>query len=510
MMTFLVASFAALLCVVLMRYSIRFAASIDLVDRPDGRRKIHQGSIPLAGGMAIYATLMIALLFLHFGGLYTSTLGIDLWQIIAAATVICGIGIMDDKGWLRPRYKLLGQFLAVGCIICRGVDLDTLSIFGRSFALGPFAELFVAVMLLGAMNSLNLLDGMDGFLGTIATVMSLSLMVAAIVTHHPSAAFLSAAMVGALIGFLYYNLPPARVYMGDCGSMLIGLMIGVLAVQSSLKTATAVTLVTPLAILALPIMDALAAIIRRKLTGRSIFETDRSHIHHCLGRDRSPYMVLGMVVGFGLLGSLGGLLTLYYQSDIPAVIAALLIVGLLVKLELFGHSEFMLVRKRVGAVLRGVHRKPGGAAQVMAVHMQGRLRTEWEALWKNLITEAEVAGLHAVHLDVNAPSFHECYHARWQKPTSSQEYRQAWRLELPLSVGLQHVGHLELAGDPALSTNEENVQQLLAIAGRLRKAINVMLQPSDAMQSKHAEEPPPKQEVPKSGVSQPKSEPIMA
>ena len=261
---------AVITCAVLMQFTIRFANAVDLVDRPDGRRKIHQGVIPLAGGLAIYGTLMIALTIFHFRGLYEPTLGIALWQIMAAATLICVIGVLDDLRWLRVRYKLVGQLAAVGLIVCRGVNLDALTLFGQSIPLGPFAELFVAFLLLGAMNSLNLLDGMDGFLGTIGTLMALSLMMAAILTEHHSVAFLSAAIMGSLIGFLFYNRPPARVYMGDCGSMLVGLLIGVLAVQSSLKTTVALSLVTPLMILALPILDAVAAITRRKLTGRSI------------------------------------------------------------------------------------------------------------------------------------------------------------------------------------------------------------------------------------------------
>ena len=509
MLILLVALLAAAACMILMKVTIHVAEKIDLVDRPDGRRKIHDGAIPLAGGMAIYATLMIALALLHVLSMYHSTLGIELWQVVAAATVICFIGILDDMRLLRARFKLLGQFLAVGIIVCQGVDLQKLTIFNQSIVLGPFAELFVAFLLLGAMNSLNLLDGMDGFLGVIGTIMALSLLAAAILTGNSPAAFLSAAMVGALVGFLYYNFPPARVYMGDSGSMLIGLMIGVLAVQASLKKPMAITLITPLAILVLPILDAAAAIVRRKLTGRSIFETDRSHLHHCLQRaDLTPRRVLVLVAMLCIIGSAGGVLSLKYGIDLFGVGAGILIIGLLVVLRLFGHSEYLLIRKRFAALLRGVSQPSNGGARVMAIHLQGQLG--WDRIWSDLIREAEASGLRAVHLDVNAPALHECFHARWQVPKTSIEFRQAaCRIELPLSVGLTHIGQLELAGDPIAACNETNMKRLLSIAQTFQEAIDEMLQPSDATAPDHVHQRIAQAEVKEVAVSQPANGLIM-
>ena len=225
--------------------------------------------------------------------------------------------------------------------------------------------------------------------------------------------------------------------------------------------------------------------------------------------NRSPYKVLAIVAGLSILGSAGGLLCLYWNSDLPGLITAGLIMILLLKCHLFGRSEVSLVRKRLTNSLLGMHRSMNGSPQMIAIHMSGRLQTEWETLWAQLIREAGTAGLHAVYLDVNAPAFNECYHARWERPTKSAEYRQAWRLEIPLSVGLQHVGHLELAGDPALSSNDENVQQLMAIARWLQRAIQVTLQPADATAPNHADNPPYSENMLESGLSPPRSEPIM-
>src|SRR5437868_2212657 len=137
-------------------------------------------------------------------------------------------------------------------------------------------------LLLGAIGSLNLIDGMDGLLSTVGVLVSLAVAGMAVMGGHWLAACAAVALAGALLGFLRYNFPPATIFLGDSGSMLIGLVLGVLAIKSALKTPTTVALMAPAVLLTIPIFDTFAAILRRKLTGRSIYSTDRGHLHHCL------------------------------------------------------------------------------------------------------------------------------------------------------------------------------------------------------------------------------------
>ena len=125
----------------------------------------------------------------------------------------------------------------------------------------------------------NLIDGMDGLLGIVGGIALASLAVIVAMTGHVFAATVALALAGAVLGFLWWNLPPATVYMGDSGSMLIGLVIGAVAIPTSLKGPATVALSAPLAILVLPIFDTTAAVVRRKLTGRGLATADRGHLH---------------------------------------------------------------------------------------------------------------------------------------------------------------------------------------------------------------------------------------
>src|SRR5439155_8367461 len=139
-------------------------------------------------------------------------------------------------------------------------------------------------LLLGAINSLNLIDGMDGLLGSVGLILSLALAVMAALAGHWGAAAVAVALAGALLGFLPFNLPPASVFLGDSGSMLVGLVLGTLAIQSSLKAPATIALATPVALLILPIFDTTVAILLRTMTGRSLYTTDRGHLLHRLLR----------------------------------------------------------------------------------------------------------------------------------------------------------------------------------------------------------------------------------
>ena len=426
------------------------ATRYGFVDRPDGRRKIHARATPVVGGLALLlscsAALAVALvvptvlrdhLVAQRGGL----LG-----LLLAAAVICAVGLADDYFGLRGMHKLLGQLAAVAVVMHYGLMIRTIRLFDWQLELGPLAAPFTAFWLLGAINSLNLIDGMDGLLSSVGLIISLALAVMAGLAGQWAAACVAVALAGGLIGFLWYNFPPASIFLGDCGSMLVGLVVGVLAIHGSLKGAATIALAAPLAVLTIPIFDTAAAITRRKLTGRSIYTTDRGHLHHCLlRRGLSSRRVLLLVSCSCVVTVTGALASLALGNELFALITALAVVGILVAARLFGYVEFLLVKQHLGALVASLWRRPAvGQARQRQVRLQGS--ADWGELWGRLTARARQLNLKTVRLDVNAPALYESYHARWDLPGDGTRPTGLWHADIPLVAGRQAVGRLEITG----------------------------------------------------------------
>jgi UDP-GlcNAc:undecaprenyl-phosphate GlcNAc-1-phosphate transferase len=442
---------SALAACLLLTPIVRSAALLwGLVDEPDGRRKIHARPIPVAGGVAVLlaSAVVLAVTFMVSQPLYDVIA--DRWLtfagLAAAAAVVSVVGVADDYHGLRGRHKLFGQLVAVAVVISCGVEVRSFRLFGQTFDLGVIAIPFTAFWLLGAINSFNLIDGMDGLLGCLGSIVCAALAAMAFLNQQYVVATIAAAMGGALLGFLCFNFPPATIFLGDCGSMLIGLVVGVLAIESSLKGPATVALAAPAALLVIPILDTSAAIVRRKLTGRSIYTTDRGHLHHVLLRHgMSNRGVLLLVAGLAVVAGTGAFLSLLNNSEVYALVSALVVVGLLVVFRLFGHAEFLLIKERLLSAFFAIrHGHEHGRVHQSAVRLQGS--TDWNDVWRHVTDFAEQVQLRAVCLDVNAPALHEGYHARWGRVPGDAETPSFWRTEIPVAVRGQIVGRLEFAG----------------------------------------------------------------
>jgi UDP-GlcNAc:undecaprenyl-phosphate/decaprenyl-phosphate GlcNAc-1-phosphate transferase len=450
-----------------------------LVDAPDGRRKMQRQAIPLAGGIAVFFATTAALTFtLLSQGRVPEALwdmGSGLLGLLLAALVICGVGLADDFHSLRGRHKLFGQLVAIGIVMSTGVVVRTVRVFGIDLELGPLAFPFTALWLLAAINALNLLDGMDGLLGCVGVIITLALAALAVLTGQWAAAAVACALAGALLAFLCFNLPPASVFLGDCGSMLVGLVVGVLAIQSSLKGPATVALAAPLALLTIPFFDTLAAIVRRKLTGRSIYSTDRGHIHHVLQRrGLSSGRVLVLVSALCGLTVAGMLASVAFNNELMALIAALVVVNVLVVGRLFGHAEFQLIKERlVGLVVWQLQGRGGGRTHQLAVRLQGS--SNWTDLWGFLTAQARDLGLRTVCLDVNAPALHEGYHARWDRFEAASEILAEWRIELPLLLNGQVVGRLEFTGDRGAGQVSDIMWTIIGLSEDVERALAVVI-----------------------------------
>lgn len=423
------------------------ATRVGLVDKPDGRRKIHTRPVAVAGGLGVLAGTLAAL---AAGSLLVPDLAdalagdaVRTLALLASVLVIAVVGMLDDLVNLRARYKLAGQILAAGILVGPGgLAIEQVSLFGNPLSLGWLAAPATVFWLLAAMNALNLLDGMDGFLGTVGMIACGALSLMAFGMGNQFVGWVMLATAGGIVGFLRFNLPPATVYLGDCGSLMIGLVVGAAALQASLKEAT-VAIIGPACLLVLPVLDTSAAIVRRKLTGRGLAIGDRGHLHHVLKANGLPARrVLGLVAALGCVAAGGALGAVVLKQDAIALIAAGSVILILLAGGLFGNAEWRLLRERTRSVLK---RASGSHPSVeLEVRLQGS--ADWQSVWQEVTRSAEDLNLHTVCLDVNAPAWHEGYHRRWDRLGKSHPELKLWRVELPLFGHGQVLGRLTVVG----------------------------------------------------------------
>lgn len=429
----------------------KFAISIGLVDRPDPTRKLHKDTVALSGGVAVFLSCGVAcaIALLSFKPIQNAVLRdwIPVLGLLISSAGIVTLGLIDDKFALRGRQKLAGQILLVGILVLSGFRMDSISLFGWHIQLGLLAIPVSVGWLLLTVNALNLIDGADGLCSTVGWTAAAGFAGMASLGSHTIEASIAAALAGALLGFLVYNFPPAKIFLGDAGSMFIGLVLGALALRTSLKEATAISMLVPVTILAIPLFDSSMAILRRKLTGRSIFTVDRGHLHHNLQRRgySSHSLVLVATLLCGLV-SLGGFLGHLYDSDWIAVTSLIIALGALIGSKIFGHAELTLLVNRLvhfSGSLMARNGKCDNIVRQQMVRLQG-VRS-WDNIWDALIEFAEKHDLAKVCLDLNVPWLHEGFHASWQR-NKMPDILERWATKLPIVSGERMLGRLEVIG----------------------------------------------------------------
>lgn len=422
-----------------------------LVDHPDPTRKLHKHAIAISGGVAVFLACFLACgcSLIFFKSLQESFLRHSMPTIgltICAAAIVL-LGAIDDRWALRGRQKLAGQILIALMLIGFGFQMRSVSFFGWDVNLGLLAIPVSLGWLLLTINALNLIDGADGLCSTVGWIASAGIAAMASLGSHSVEAMIAAGLAGSLLGFLIYNFPPARIFLGDAGSMLIGLLLGALALKTSLKEATAVSLLLPITILAIPLFDSSMAILRRKLTGRSIFTVDRGHLHHNLLRrgytNRGLVVVVTLLCGFVAAGAFFGM---YFDNDAIAISSLVLAIGGLIVTRLFGFAELtMLANKLVhfGASMLARNGKSDNYVRQQMVRLQGC--RSWDRIWKAMTHFAETHDLARVCMDLNVPWLHEGFHASWQR-NKLPEAAARWTTKLPVLVNGRLLGRLEVIG----------------------------------------------------------------
>lgn len=311
--TFLVAVLLSIYGVPLAR---RAALKFGIVDSPDGRLKHQREPVPYLGGLAIYLAFLVSLAF-------TFEFRQDVLGIVLSGTLIVMLGLIDDFGVLSPGTKLAGQFLAVFVLIKSGIRIEIAS-------LPDWVDIVLTVFwMIGIINAFNLLDIMDGLSAGVGVISAGFLCVVAILNNDQAIAFMLAALMGSLIGFLRYNWRPASIYMGDSGAMFIGLMLGALSMIGKYTEGHSVSLLTPVLILGMPIFDTLFVMYIRFLRGLPVFLGSPDHFAIRLrhwGLSVTQVVVLSYF-GAALLGGIG-LLVMAVPQSIAVILSGVTVLGL--------------------------------------------------------------------------------------------------------------------------------------------------------------------------------------
>lgn len=253
----------------------RYAIKAGIVDEPDAR-KVHQRKVPRLGGLAIILGVVLS---------YVIFLKDDprLQGLVLGGVIVGVVGILDDRYGLRPLHKLAGQLVAALVVVAFGVRVEFLTVpFDGIIATSFLAVPLTIIWIVGVTNAVNLIDGLDGLAAGVTAVSSIVIGLISWTRSEYSVAILAFALCGSALAFLRFNSYPASIFMGDTGSMFYGFMLATLSILGTAKGFTFVSVLTPFFILAIPIVDTAAAILRRLLNGRPIMSPDRGHLHHKL------------------------------------------------------------------------------------------------------------------------------------------------------------------------------------------------------------------------------------
>lgn len=327
-----------------------FAIKHDIVDEP-GPRRVNKKPIPRLGGVAMFGGFLIALLveyilevlgFWH-GPIYTpGQINTRIIGIVIGFAFIVGVGIVDDMYSIRPIIKFLGQIIA-SCIIAGTGTL--LYVFHPPFSpnaieLGIWAYPITVIYLVCFVNIINLIDGLDGLAAGITAFASATLFIMLMTLYRFDGALLAAIAVAIAAGFLIYNFNPASIFMGDSGSMLLGLLLGTISLVGTARFLSATMLIVPIIIALVPIIDTSAAIVRRIRGHKSIATPDAGHIHHrLLRRGYSQRKAVLLIYLWTLILCIGALLMWEFGWIAKIVIFILLLISsaiIIHRLGLFG------------------------------------------------------------------------------------------------------------------------------------------------------------------------------
>ena len=431
------------------------ARRLRIVDQPDGKRKLQKRPVPLFGGVAVYLSLLFGITAVQFvapdmGGALDELSNV----LIAAAGFVCLFGCIDDTWDLSARFKLLLQACSVLPIVLGGYSIDRILAFGYPIELGWLGVPITVLWLLGCINALNLLDGMDGLASVVGLSTAAMLAIIAANLGHGHVSLIAMALAGALAGFLVYNLPPASIYLGDSGSMVIGLVVGILGMQATLKTPATLSITAPAVLMSIPMLDTVMAIVRRKLSGQRFYAPDRGHIHHrLLERGLNNWQALGIIGLLTLMTGGSAAAAIVLRSDGLAWATAISVVVLLVRLRVFGHYEVALLKLTIAAgLVRMVHGLLMSARSRHRPLLGQNAPIAFEDAWATLIAEAKKWSVHSLEISVGQGELCQARH-EWRTGAAPLDEGYEWSFGLSFRGADARYCHLRVVGQDARSAD---------------------------------------------------------
>jgi UDP-GlcNAc:undecaprenyl-phosphate GlcNAc-1-phosphate transferase len=435
-MTQLVMAFGAALVLALALTPVmrRLAERFRLLDHADGQRKLHPQPIPLGGGVVLLFALVAVTGLIYSADAFA-------WQpappylslpaaLLSSAVLMCAVGCCDDLKGLRVRWKLLGQVSATLPLVLAGHRFEQLEIGGYAIELGWWAiPLSIGWLITGA-NALNFVDGVDGLASTIGVAVACTTGLIAHHLGHAEVAVLAAVLAGGLSGFIFYNWQPATIYLGDAGSMVIGLWLAALALSGTQEPVVGTRLVVLVALLSVPIADIGLAVVRRILSGQQFWLADRSHIHHrLLECGLTVPKTVQLMAGICLLSGSAAFAAAVHGRELLAWGGLAVLATGMVRSRCVGHYEVELVGQIfAGSVLNLFARFSSGRFTRGLPTLAELEQMHPATAWASFVAELELHAVERLELTFCDPRGVHGRH-EWESPRSLQPMAERWTLE---------------------------------------------------------------------------------
>ncbi|AWB46256.1 undecaprenyl-phosphate alpha-N-acetylglucosaminyl 1-phosphate transferase [Paenibacillus sp. CAA11] len=323
----------------------KFAYKVGAVDVPNAR-KVHTRIMPRLGGLGIYLSAIIALLAIlpFIPDSFLSARDSNFVKaFIVGGTMIVLLGALDDRFQLSAKLKFLVQ-IATACVVVFGFDIRL------EFANIPFhsyssieswiAIPFTILWIVGVTNAINLIDGLDGLAAGVSAIAIGTISVMAFIMGNEIVAVMCMLLLGSIIGFLYFNFHPAKIFMGDSGSLFLGFSLALLSLLG-FKQVAIVGFLTPLILIGVPLSDTMFAIVRRWMQKKPIFSPDKGHLHHCLrelgfSHRQTVLIIYGIAAFFGVLAVIQSSAALYNANWVTFVVICIMVFFLQIGAEIIG------------------------------------------------------------------------------------------------------------------------------------------------------------------------------
>ncbi len=411
--------------------------------------------VPRLGGVSVFVTMLlsISILLLLWENLVTEKLESHLPQalgLLGAAGAVFLLGLYDDVRGARPWQKLAVQTTAAVGLFAAGfrVEVITNPLSHQPLELGWVSLPVTVLWLVAISNAFNLIDGLDGLAAGVGFFATLALFLMAVLTFMPFVAAIAVVMAGSLLGFLPFNFSPARIYLGDSGSLTTGLVLAALAVESAQKGPVLITVAIPLMIFGLPLLDVGVTTVRRFLSGQPLFHRDQEHLHHRLVRivlnKRAAVLIL---YGVTALFALASLLLLNYKGAIAPLIALLCGVMAWVMVRQMQYPEFAELDSHVRLALstqRAVLRN-----HILMRRTAAALRScaTAEEAWQMTGEVFAALGFESAACRIE-PGGHNLQNFQWTVgagyPAAGHGPGDCWKMSIPLHQQGQRAGSLDL------------------------------------------------------------------